>query len=63
MTDPLPPLRRIPMISGDEQDALTGSKRYYGWRPGQRKQIKRGYQRRMRKMVREAIRGAESGES
>jgi hypothetical protein len=31
----------IPMISGDEQDALTRAKRFYKWRAGAPRRIKR----------------------
>jgi hypothetical protein len=47
------------MINGDEYDALTAAKRYYHWRPGDRKRIKRGYQRRFRQSVRVAMRDAD----
>ena len=39
--------------SGEEWDALTGWRRYYHWHPGQRKRIKRGYNKRMRKAARQ----------
>ena len=39
---------RIP-LHGDEEDALTRAKRFYLWRPGRRKEIKRGYNKRARK--------------
>lgn len=48
---------RLPLKSGDEQDALSRrAKGYLRWRPGERKAIKRGYQRRMRQIAREALR-------
>jgi hypothetical protein len=37
------------MISADEADALTRTKRFYKWRAGVRRHIKRRYNRRMRK--------------
>lgn len=43
--------KRIPMKTGDEYDALTGWKRYLYWRPGERKRIKRGYNRRARRLA------------
>jgi hypothetical protein len=58
-SDPREPAKRIPMINGDEYDALTAAKRYYHWRPGDRKRIKRGYQRRFRQSVRVAMRDAD----
>jgi len=44
---------RIPMISGDEYDGLTSWKKYCFWKAGQRKHIKNGYRRRMRRKNRE----------
>jgi len=43
--------KRIPMNSGDEYDALTRWKRYVHWRPGERKRIKRRYNRRARRLA------------
>jgi len=43
---------RIPMISGDEYDGLTGWKKYCFWKSGQRKHIKNGYRRRLRRKAR-----------
>ena len=37
------------MKGGDEYDALSPWKRYYHWQPGERKRIKRGYNKRQRK--------------
>lgn len=42
----------IPMRGGDEYDALTRWKRYLHWRSGERKRIKRGYNRRQRRALR-----------
>jgi len=36
--------------SGDEQDALTGWRKVLSWRAGQRKKIKRRYNKRIRKL-------------
>jgi len=44
--------KRIPMKTGDEYDALARWKRYLHWRPGERKRIKRGYNRRARRLAR-----------
>jgi len=50
---------RIKMKGGDEFDALSKkSKKYYHWKPGERKKIKRGYNKRLRKC---AYDGAEIG--
>jgi plasmid stabilization system protein ParE len=46
-------MRRIPFISGDEQDALTKAKKYLTWRPGERKKLKRAYNKRFRKLSQE----------
>lgn len=43
-------MKRIPMIDGDEQDALTKWRRYLHWRSGERSRIKRKYRRRERRM-------------
>ena len=45
--------QRIPMISGDEYDALTPWKNVCYWQPGQRKRIKRRYRKRVRRIERE----------
>jgi hypothetical protein len=39
----------IPMVSGDEHDALTRWKSLLRWRPGQRASIKRKFNKRVRK--------------
>jgi hypothetical protein len=46
----------IPFVSGDEQDALTGWRKVLKFRSGERKAIKRGYQRRVRRTMNEATR-------
>jgi hypothetical protein len=50
---------KIPMNSGDEYDALTGARKFYVWRPGVLKWIKRNYNKRVR---RDGKREAYSGE-
>ena len=45
-------MKRIKMKSGQEYDALTTAKRYFSWKPGQRKQIKRAYNKRFRSINR-----------
>jgi len=44
---------RIPMIDGDEMDALTRWHKYLHWEPGERKRIKRQYNRRQRRALKE----------
>ncbi|MCA1800405.1 MAG: hypothetical protein LC650_03850 [Actinobacteria bacterium] len=45
------------MTNGDEVDALSkNGKRFLVWKPGERKAIKRGYNRRNRKTVKEELR-------
>jgi len=39
------------MKTGDEYDGLTPWKKFYKWRSGQRKKIKRGYNKRVRRSV------------
>ena len=42
-----------PMVSEDEYDALTReARRWYRWRPGRLRAVKRGYRRRNRRAVR-----------
>ena len=43
----------IPMTGGDEYDALTCWRHVYHWKPGTRKAIKRGYNRRQRAMLKQ----------
>tara|TARA_B110000483_G_scaffold239073_1_gene316895 strand:- start:413 stop:616 length:204 start_codon:yes stop_codon:yes gene_type:complete len=40
---------RIPMKGGDEYDALTKARKFYKWKAGQVKRIKRAYNKRFRK--------------
>lgn len=47
----------LPFKSGDEQDALTGWRRFLRWRPGQRPRVKRAYRRRVRAWVKRQLRG------
>lgn len=47
---------RTPLISGDEQDALTKDRRRHNWRAGEIKAIKRRYARRVRHQGRQAAR-------
>jgi len=41
---------RIKLKTGDEYDALTKAKKYVKWRAGQRKKIKRSYNKRLRRV-------------
>ena len=48
----------IPMISGDEVDALDRDcKGWYHWSAGARKRIKQGYNRRVRRLGRLSLTG------
>lgn len=47
---------RGPLISGDEQDAVTGWRRFLSWRPGERAKIKRKIRRRERHKAKQEIR-------
>jgi hypothetical protein len=42
---------RIKLKGGDEYNALTKAKKFYHWKSGERKRIKRGYNKRLRKCV------------
>ena len=46
------PQHPVPLRGGDEYDALTKAKRYHAWRPGERKEIKRRYNQRVRQLIR-----------
>lgn len=48
-------MRRIPLINGDEYDALTRAKQYYHWKAGDRRKIKRAYRRRERQKAKRAL--------
>ncbi len=41
-------MKIIPLKGGDEYDALTRFKKYLRWRPGQRKAIKRRFNKQVR---------------
>tara|TARA_R110001606_G_scaffold7995_1_gene34932 strand:+ start:354 stop:515 length:162 start_codon:yes stop_codon:yes gene_type:complete len=41
--------KRIPMKGGSEYDALTKARKFYLWKAGQVKRIKRAYNKRFRK--------------
>jgi len=42
---------REPMRSGDEFDALTWTRKFYFWHPGERKAIKRRFNKRVRRGI------------
>ena len=48
--------KRIPMKGGDEYDALTKARKFYLWKTGQVKKIKRAYNKRFRKHTKELMR-------
>jgi hypothetical protein len=54
--------KRIQMISGDEYDALTRAKRFFDWRAGERKRIKRNYRKRERAQAKQTIVRCDGGE-
>jgi capsid portal protein len=41
--------KRTPMKGGDEYDGLTKARKFYLWKSGQMKKIKRAYNKRFRK--------------
>ena len=44
---------RIPMKGGDEHGGLTKARKFYLWKKGQLKKIKRAYNKRFRKYIKE----------
>lgn len=46
----------IPLKGGDEQDALTGWRRFYHFKPGTRKEIKRKFNKRVRRFIKKILR-------
>jgi len=52
--------RSIPMKGADEYDALTGARKWYSWKPGTLKQIKKRFNKRERKNGKELIRTEEN---
>ena len=48
--------KRIPMKGGDEYDGLTKARKFYMWKRGQLKKIKRAYNKRFRKHTKELMR-------
>lgn len=58
-------MQELPFKSADEQDALTGWRQFFRFRPGKRKRIKRMYTRRVRRWVKIQLRreAAEEGHS
>jgi hypothetical protein len=50
-------ISRRPRVGGDEVDALNPGHRVYAWRPGERKRIKAGANRRERRGARRTLRG------
>jgi hypothetical protein len=48
-------MKRMPLGSADEYDALTRWKKFLKWRPGQRKKIKRTYNKRERRWLKKEV--------
>ena len=48
-------IQKIPLINGDEYDALTGWKKFSIFKAGDRKKIKRKYYKRLRQKVKDWI--------
>jgi hypothetical protein len=48
-------MKSIPMISGDEVQALTSERKHLTFRPGERKGIKARVARRTRKQIRQGL--------
>ena len=49
------PTKRIPLNSGDEYDGLTRWKIFINWRAGERKRIKRIYNKRFRRVWKQLL--------
>ena len=47
--------KRIPMKGGDEYDAFSKYRKFLCWRSGQLKKIKRAYNKRFRRHIREQL--------
>jgi capsid portal protein len=45
--------KRIPMKGGGEYDGLTKARKFFIWKAGQLKKIKRAYNKRFRKHIKE----------
>ncbi len=45
--------KRISMKGGDEYDGLTKARKFYLWKSGKLKKIKRAYNKRLRKYIEE----------
>ncbi|HEX9971444.1 MAG TPA: hypothetical protein VGD14_05175 [bacterium] len=45
--------REIAMVDGDEVDGLTRSKRYHLFKPGERKRLKRKFNKRVRQYAKQ----------
>ena len=50
-------MKRMPLKTGDEQDALTRARKFYHWKRGQLKRIKRAYNKKERKWLRRLLIG------
>jgi len=47
--------KKIPLKGGDEYDGLTKARKFYHWKSGQLKKIKRAYNKRFRKQAKSKI--------
>lgn len=45
----------VKLKGGDEHDCLTRWRHVLGWKPGEKKRIKRGYNKRVRRETKKAI--------
>jgi hypothetical protein len=45
--------KRLPLKGGDEYDALSKARKFLHWKAGQLKKIKRAYNKRFRKHLKE----------
>jgi len=54
-------MKRMPMKTAEEYDALTKTKRFLKWRCGQRKRIKQRYNKAERQWLKQLVEAYEDG--
>lgn len=52
-----PGFRRIKMINGNEYDLFTAMRHFYGWKAGTKRLTRRMFNKRFRKIGKQALRG------
>lgn len=56
-------MKRKPLTTGDEYDALTKAKKYYNFKSGDRKKIKKNYNKKERKWLDRLLIEADNGDT